>query len=334
MWNYSHDEILKCNIASDTSIDDEAETILKIFREKRDEIAKDINIPVLNGDSKCFNICLIFAYNWRLHHTKFVPIFKLFLFSTNSEMTWPVWPPKITSNQTILAYTVFRNTSPAAKEVSAEDILIAEGTATLELADKQSEEGMHREAARNYHTATVYFRVLESMVPRLTSRVHAVSFIDSWLDLIAMTIWLGRWYDRFYIPHATPSISSFDRYSAFPLFFPTTIDAYMRAWIHQTLTPCPHTGTHKPCHSQPSHVVHLHPHFTRSLPYTLTPHSSNAYSIPLLSPPFWTEFELCRMSNAAKFSLVGESSAWTFRRTKVRKEKEGKEKRWGEKRKE
>ena len=32
---------------------------------------------------------------------------------------------------------------------------------------------MHQAAARNYHTATVYFRVLESMVPRLTSRVHA-----------------------------------------------------------------------------------------------------------------------------------------------------------------
>lgn len=70
------------------------------------------------------------------------------------------------------AFTVFRSSSPAAKEVSAEDILIAEGTATLQLADKQAEEGMHKEAARNYHTATVYFRVLESMVPRLTSRVH------------------------------------------------------------------------------------------------------------------------------------------------------------------
>ena len=71
--------------------------------------------------------------------------------------------------------TIFRSATPPTKEVSAEDILIAEGTATLELADKQSEEGMHKEAARNYHTATVYFRVLESMVPRLTSRVHAVS---------------------------------------------------------------------------------------------------------------------------------------------------------------
>ena len=32
---------------------------------------------------------------------------------------------------------------------------------------------MHQAAARNYHTATIYFRVLESMVPRLTSRIHA-----------------------------------------------------------------------------------------------------------------------------------------------------------------
>ena len=32
--------------------DDEAESILKIFREKRDEIARTINIPILNGDSK------------------------------------------------------------------------------------------------------------------------------------------------------------------------------------------------------------------------------------------------------------------------------------------
>jgi hypothetical protein len=33
--------------------------------------------------------------------------------------------------------------------------------------------GMHQAAARNYHSATIYFRVLESMVPRLSSRVHA-----------------------------------------------------------------------------------------------------------------------------------------------------------------
>ena len=32
---------------------------------------------------------------------------------------------------------MFRSSAAAAKEVSAEDILIAEGTATLELADKQ-----------------------------------------------------------------------------------------------------------------------------------------------------------------------------------------------------
>ena len=35
-----------------TISDDEAESILKIFREKRDEIAKEINVPVLCGDSK------------------------------------------------------------------------------------------------------------------------------------------------------------------------------------------------------------------------------------------------------------------------------------------
>ena len=45
----------------------------------------------------------------------------------------------------VSAFSVFRSSSPAAKEVSAEDILIAEGTATLELADIQAEEGMHKE---------------------------------------------------------------------------------------------------------------------------------------------------------------------------------------------
>jgi hypothetical protein len=38
---------------------------------------------------------------------------------------------------------VFPISTQGAKDVSNEDILIAEGTATLELADQQSEEGMH-----------------------------------------------------------------------------------------------------------------------------------------------------------------------------------------------
>ena len=146
-----------------TISDDEAESILKIFREKRDEIAKEINVPVLCGDSKLTTNILyseIFSQmrewlSWIcIFHLKFLTLLSIILF---------------------LVCTIFRSATPPTKEVSAEDILIAEGTATLELADKQAEEGMHKEAARNYHTATVYFRVLESMVPRLTSRVHAVS---------------------------------------------------------------------------------------------------------------------------------------------------------------
>lgn len=57
--------------------------------------------------------------------------------------------------------------------MTAEDILIAEATTTLALADQQYDEGDHDAAAKNFHTATIYFRVLESMVPRLTPRVHA-----------------------------------------------------------------------------------------------------------------------------------------------------------------
>ena len=59
-----------------------------------------------------------------------------------------------------------------AKEFSAEDILIAEAAGTMTLADQQYTEGEHSAGARNFHTATVYFRVLESMVPRLTPFVH------------------------------------------------------------------------------------------------------------------------------------------------------------------
>ena len=54
------------------------------------------------------------------------------LINTNKvENYLPNWHPFFTE------YTVFRSNNMAPKEVSAEDILIAEGTATLELADKQ-----------------------------------------------------------------------------------------------------------------------------------------------------------------------------------------------------
>ena len=60
-----------------------------------------------------------------------------------------------------------------AKEFSAEDILIAEAAGTMTLADQQYTEGERTAGSRNFHTASVYFRVLESMVPRLTPFVHS-----------------------------------------------------------------------------------------------------------------------------------------------------------------
>ena len=57
--------------------------------------------------------------------------------------------------------------------ITADDVLVGEAMSTLALADEESNEGDIDAAARNYHTATVYFRVLESMVPRLTPKIHA-----------------------------------------------------------------------------------------------------------------------------------------------------------------
>ena len=57
--------------------------------------------------------------------------------------------------------------------INPEDVLVAEATETLELAEDQLREGMNQAAARNFHTATIYFRVLESLVPSLTMEIHA-----------------------------------------------------------------------------------------------------------------------------------------------------------------
>ncbi|CAM9325608.1 unnamed protein product, partial [Ectocarpus fasciculatus] len=43
----------------------------------------------------------------------------------------------------------------------------------LELAESQLAEGMNEAASRNFHTATVYYRVLESMVPNISLDLHA-----------------------------------------------------------------------------------------------------------------------------------------------------------------
>ena len=52
--------------------------------------------------------------------------------------------------------------------INPEQVLVAEATATMQLGEDELREGMRKEAARNFHTATVYFRVLESLVPTLT----------------------------------------------------------------------------------------------------------------------------------------------------------------------
>mmetsp|Transcript_38492 Transcript_38492/g.39174 ORF Transcript_38492/g.39174 Transcript_38492/m.39174 type:complete len:254 (+) Transcript_38492:226-987(+) len=54
-----------------------------------------------------------------------------------------------------------------------EDVLVAEASETLELAEEQFKAGMTKAAARNFHTATIYFRVIESLVPRLSKDMHA-----------------------------------------------------------------------------------------------------------------------------------------------------------------
>ena len=57
--------------------------------------------------------------------------------------------------------------------ITADEVLVGEAMSTLALADEESAEGDVEAAALNYHSSTIYFRVLESMVPRLTPKIHA-----------------------------------------------------------------------------------------------------------------------------------------------------------------
>ena len=51
------------------------------------------------------------------------------------------------------------------REISGEDILLAEANSTLEVADQQFSLNLTKQAARNYHTSTIYFRVINSTRP-------------------------------------------------------------------------------------------------------------------------------------------------------------------------
>eukprot|EP00607_Mallomonas_marina_P004898 CAMPEP_0182437126 /NCGR_PEP_ID=MMETSP1167-20130531/84830_1 /TAXON_ID=2988 /ORGANISM="Mallomonas Sp, Strain CCMP3275" /LENGTH=722 /DNA_ID=CAMNT_0024629925 /DNA_START=292 /DNA_END=2457 /DNA_ORIENTATION=+ len=54
----------------------------------------------------------------------------------------------------------------------AEDMMIAEADEVMHLAEEQLTEGLREDAAGNYHTATVYYRVLESMLPSMAAELH------------------------------------------------------------------------------------------------------------------------------------------------------------------
>mmetsp|Transcript_1928 Transcript_1928/g.3060 ORF Transcript_1928/g.3060 Transcript_1928/m.3060 type:complete len:718 (+) Transcript_1928:152-2305(+) len=54
----------------------------------------------------------------------------------------------------------------------AEDILIVEADEIMEFADEQLREGMRVDASRNYHAASVYYRVLESILPHRSTEIR------------------------------------------------------------------------------------------------------------------------------------------------------------------
>ena len=139
----------------------------------------------------------------------------------------------------------------------------------------QSEEGMQEAAARNYHTATVYFRVLESMVPRLTSRVHAVS--------------------------TTVTLRNTQKYQCEDNSY-----LYSRALALLThSTSCiPRLLPHS--HSYPQ--SHYHPHSYLILTSTIIPH----YHTLMISPPLplpndRTESQLRSLSHSAELASLGKS---------------------------
>ena len=60
------------------------------------------------------------------------------------------------------------------------EIIIAEADEVLALAEEQYNEGFRFDAMLNYHTACIYFRVMESMIPSVTSSVHQKLLYASW----------------------------------------------------------------------------------------------------------------------------------------------------------
>ena len=42
----------------------------------------------------------------------------------------------------------------------------------MQLAEEQLAEGLREDAASNFHTAAIFFRVLESMLPNMAAELH------------------------------------------------------------------------------------------------------------------------------------------------------------------
>lgn len=66
------------------------------------------------------------------------------------------------------------------RQYQSHDLLIAEADAALALAEDQLQEGFRFEAMLNYHTACVYFRVMESMLPNIAPQVHPRLMYAAW----------------------------------------------------------------------------------------------------------------------------------------------------------
>ena len=66
----------------------------------------------------------------------------------------------------------------------------------LALADLQLKEGFRFDAHLNYHTACVYYRVMECLVPALTSQVHQVRTLQCFSHLYFIMYrcdWYHKW---------------------------------------------------------------------------------------------------------------------------------------------
>ena len=134
------DHALRLVVTFAMVMDEEGEAVIQAFRRRRNDIAQALGHPLTNPEDNA------------------TPS------KGNTSATGGTEGDKPT-NET--------SSSGGGNEYAAEDILIMEATSTLALAEEQKGEGEWESAAKNFHIATIYFRVLESMVPRLTSRVHS-----------------------------------------------------------------------------------------------------------------------------------------------------------------